>query len=232
MQINGCCALVTGANRGIGLGFVAALLERGARKVYATARRTESLTPVTVLDRERIVPMALDVVDAEAIAAACAAASDVNLLVNNAGIVERGGFLDRPDLDGPRHEMEVNFWAQLAMIRAFAPQLADGGIIQVLSIGAVATVPYVGSYCASKFAARAMTQCVRAELAAQRTQVMAIYPGAIATDMSAQTPGPKISPHTHAHHCLAAFEAGVDEFFPDFKAQAMRDQLLRNQQPL
>ena len=84
--VAGCTALVTGANRGIGLGFVEVLLERGARRVYATARREEKLPALVALDPGRVVGLPLDVTDDGQRRAAAAASADVTLLVNNAGI--------------------------------------------------------------------------------------------------------------------------------------------------
>jgi len=194
MQVAGCTALVTGANRGIGRGFVEALLARGARRVYATARRAESLDPVAALDASRVIPLALDVTDEAAVVRTAATATDVDLLVNNAGIAARSRLIGAPDLAGARAEMETNFWGQLATCRAFAPVLrANGGgaIVQVLSVGAVACFPQVGTYCASKFAARAMVHGVRLELQAQGTVVAAVYSGAVESDMSRDTPGAK-----------------------------------------
>lgn len=231
MQIKGSVALVTGANRGIGLGFVKALLERDAARIYATARRVESLGDVQALDPSRIVVLPLDVTNAAQVAAAAQRCRDLTLLINNGGTAAMTGFISAASLDGARAEMEVNFWGQLATIRAFAPVLgANGGgaILQILSIGAMTAFPAVGTYCASKFAANAMCKGVRAELAPQGTQVMSVFSGAIESDMSANTPGPKISAVTHAHNCLAALEDGQEELFPDFKAQRMHEAYRRD----
>jgi NAD(P)-dependent dehydrogenase (short-subunit alcohol dehydrogenase family) len=80
-KIEGAVAIVTGANRGIGRALTEALLARGAQKVYATARSPEALR---ALHDERLVPLRLDVTDPDQIRAAAEAASDVELLFNNA----------------------------------------------------------------------------------------------------------------------------------------------------
>ena len=87
MKVAGSIALVTGANRGLGLAFARALKELGAAKVYAAARNPEAVT------LDGVVPLKLDVTSDEDAAAAASAATDVNLLVNNAGIARPGGFL-------------------------------------------------------------------------------------------------------------------------------------------
>src|SRR6202171_2578435 len=102
-RIEGAVALVTGANRGIGRALTEALLTRGVRKVYATARNPEALR---TLRDERLVSLRLDVTDVDQIRAAGEAASDVELVFNNAGVAIAGGIADSTVLDQARREME------------------------------------------------------------------------------------------------------------------------------
>ena len=101
MHIKDSVALVTGANRGIGRAFVDALLEHGARHVYVTARDLASVEPLAQLDR-RVTVMKLDVTSAEDARVAAANASDVSLLINNAGVLTLGG-LAQVSLDAVRN---------------------------------------------------------------------------------------------------------------------------------
>src|SRR3712207_5557039 len=112
MQISGSVALVTGANRGLGRHFVQQLLDRGAKRVYATARRPESV------DVPGIERLALDITDPQQVEAAARVADDVTLLVNNAGI-STGANLVTGDLAEIRRELDTHFYGTLAMVRAF-----------------------------------------------------------------------------------------------------------------
>ena len=106
----GTIALVTGANRGIGRALVDALLARGATRVYAGARRLDTLVELVASSGGRVVPVQLDVTHPDEVRAAAAQASDVTLLVNNAGVVAKFGapFTDDGWLDAARTEYEVN----------------------------------------------------------------------------------------------------------------------------
>ena len=86
MKIQGSIALVTGANRGIGRAITKALLERGAEKVYAASRHPGSLSDLGEQYGDRIVPVELDVTDADQVGSIAEKAGDVQLLINNAGV--------------------------------------------------------------------------------------------------------------------------------------------------
>lgn len=211
MDINNSVALVTGANRGLGRAFAQRLLERGARKVYAAARRPETV------DLPGVEVLALDVTDPASVRAAAQAASDVTLLVNNAGI-STGTNLVTGSLDNVRHEMETNVFGGLAMIRELAPALAangGGAIVNVLSAMSWFGVDGANAYYLSKGAALAMTNGVRLELADQGTLVTAVHLGLADTDMAPDWPVEKLAPADLADVVLDGVEAGSAEVLAD-----------------
>ena len=211
MQITGSTALVTGANRGLGAQFARQLLERGARRVYATARRPESVT------LPGVEVLGLDVTDPEQVAAAARLADDVDLVVNNAG-VNSGATLVTGDLADIRHDMAVNLFGPLLMARAFAPVLAangGGAILNVLSGASWFVAPGATSYGVSKAAAWGLNDGLRVELAGQGTQVTSVLMGIVDTDMAAGYPGEKASPRDVVDRALDGLEAGASEVLGD-----------------
>jgi len=224
MKVAGSVALVTGANRGIGRSFVAALLARGAAKVYATARRVDGVADLAKAHPGKVETLALDITDAASVASAAQRCKDVTLLINNAGINRLSGLMAAPDLAAARAEMETNYFGTLAMCRAFAPVLkahGGGGIINMLSILARVNLPLMGSLCASKAAALSLCGGLRAELAQQGTPVVGVMPGAVDTDMSRNFPPPKMPPRDVAEAALTALEQGLDEVYPGDMAQGV-----------
>ena len=213
MDISNTTALVTGANRGLGREMVRQLLAAGARKVYAAARDMAAVQDLVQANPGRVEALALDITNADQVAAAKARCADVNLLVNNAGINRGQGFIAASSLVDAQAEMNTNYLGTLAMCRAFAPQLAAGAIINVLSILAKVNLPAMGSLCASKAAALRMTEGVRAELAAQGTRVVAVMTGAVDTDMSRDFQGPKSSAAEVAQAVLAGLQRGDEEVY-------------------
>ncbi|WP_159798456.1 SDR family oxidoreductase [Puerhibacterium puerhi] len=215
-------ALITGANRGLGHHFAAELLARGAT-VYAAARE-----PATI-DLPGVRPVALDITDPEAVAAAADLARDVDLLVNNAGISTGAQLLG--DLDGVRAEMDVNFWGALSMVRAFAPVLAANGGGQIVNVASALSwfaAPGAGAYAVSKAANWNMSNALRLELAAQGTQVTSVHLGLADTDMSRTLQGPKTDPAVVVRTVLDAVAAGdlevvVDEWSAMVKASLAED---------
>ena len=216
MQANGSIALVTGANRGLGRATVEALLARGAAKVYAAARRVETVQNLAAADR-RVVPIALDLTDLEQVSRAAKDAVDTTLLINNGGSLNfadpLGGDLAAIDVD-----LRTNFVGTLAMARAFVPVLEENGggaIVNLLSLVVFGPVPAMGGYSASKAAAASVTQSLRAQLADKKITVHGVFPGAVDTDMIRDFPIPKTSAADVAAAILDGIAAGEENIFPD-----------------
>ncbi|KKJ78695.1 short-chain dehydrogenase [Kiloniella litopenaei] len=217
-NIKGKVAFVTGANRGIGRAFVEELIAAGASKVYAAARDANKLSDLVQENEGKVIPVTLDVNQAETIKTLANDFKDVALLINNAGIARFTSFMTAPSLDDARDEMETNYFAPLNMIRAFAPVLKEnngGAIVNISSVAGYLNFPVLGSYSASKAAVHSLTQGVRAELAGQGTHVVGVYPGPIDTDMTASVPLDKTAPNIVAKEVLNAVENGIEDVYPD-----------------
>ena len=228
MKIENAVVLVTGANRGIGLAFVRELLARGARKVYAAARDPASITP-----QPGVQALRLDVNNPADVAAAAALAPDVTLVVNNAGIAQPGGFL-AADSEEVMHRMfETNVFGVLRVSKAFAPILqANGGgaLLNVLSVASWINGGELAAYSASKSAAWSLTNALRQELAAQKTQVLGLHMAYVDTDLTRGFDVPKTSPEQIVQRALDGLEAGAEEVLADELTQRLK-QAMTAQRP-
>ena len=222
MKIQNSVALVTGANRGLGLAFTQALLAGGAGKVYAAARDAASVKQADV------VPVRLDVTDPEQVAAVAAGLGDVNLLINNAGIIRGSGFLGEQGVEAVRAEFETNFFGPLQVSRAFAPILArngGGAIVNVLSALSWVAFPSSSTYSASKAAAWAFSNGLRNELRGQGTQVLSLHVGYMDTDMVRHVAAPKSKPGDVVKAVLEGLEAGKSEVLADEVSRRIKQNL-------
>jgi NAD(P)-dependent dehydrogenase (short-subunit alcohol dehydrogenase family) len=220
MNIENSIALVTGSNRGLGKAYTDALLAAGAAKVYAGARDPAS---VAITDN-RLIPVKLDVTQDSDVRAAAASCADINLLINNAGIMLARPMLAEDSESALRAEMEVNVFGMLRMVRAFAPVLArngGGAIANMLSVVSWFVFPFNATYCASKHAALALTEGVRIQLKSQGTQVVAVYAGFIDTDMAAGFDREKTPPQQVAERTLDGIRYGLDDVHADERSEAI-----------
>lgn len=219
MKIRDSVAFVTGANRGSGLAFVQELIAAGARKVYAAARDPKTITLAGAT------PASLDVTKPESVAAATRAFTDVNLLINNAGICRWSGFLAPDAVETARSEMETNYFGPLLLSRAFAPILKENGggaIVNVLSFLSWVSIPDAGTYCASKSAVWALTNWLRTGLREQGTQVIGVHPGLMDTEMVSHLTLPKVKPVDVVRQTLSAIETYRDEVLADEIARQVK----------
>ncbi len=212
--------LVTGANRGIGAEFVAQLLDRGVTKVYAAARDPRG---IEVTD-PRVVPLELDVTDPDSVTRAAAAATDVSVLVNNAGISVAAP-IHAADPAALRQEMEVNFFGPVAVTAAFADVVAQrsGAVVNVAS--ALSWFALGGTYSASKAALWSATDSLRLELAPRGVQVLGVHMGYVDTDMTAGVDAPKVAPSDVVRQVLDGIESGAHEVLADDTARQVRSGL-------
>lgn len=209
LSLEGRTVLVTGANGGLGEQFVLQALERGATKVYAAAR-----TPKGWRDA-RIQPLTLDITDADSVSGAVIAASDVDLLINNAAIAPANDSLFGPEVEA-RAIFETNFFGTLRVANAFAPVLAANGGGTMLNIVSLAAwIPMPSVYAASKAALWSATNGLRMELEGKGTKVIGLYVGMIDTPMAAQYDVPKTSAESVVAQAYDGVEAGALEVLAD-----------------
>jgi short-subunit dehydrogenase len=142
----------------------------------------------------------------------------VTLVINNAGIAQPGGFLEADSEEVARRTFETNFFAMLRMSKVFAPILkgnGGGALLNVLSVASWVNSGELAAYSASKSAAWSLTNALRSELAAQKTQVLALHMAYVDTDLTRGFDVPKSSPEEIVKRALDGLESGFDEVLAD-----------------
>jgi len=227
VQITGRNVLVTGANRGLGLAIVEALLARGAATVYAGARDPSTLDGARDRLGDRVVAVRLDVTSHDDRTAVVASCPDVDLVVSNAGLAPAGRVLDT-DEALVRETFEVNVFGPLELLRGLAPALRvrSGGVLFINSLTGLVVSRSSPVYGASKAAQRMLAAALREQLLADGVVVTTSHAGFVDTDMAKDVPYPKASPEEVAERSLAAWEAEAAVVFPDRFAVMVEDALL------
>ncbi|MCT4665445.1 MAG: SDR family NAD(P)-dependent oxidoreductase [Flavobacteriales bacterium] len=217
-QIKDSTILITGADGGIGIALVKECLVQGAKKIYATGLKLENLNQ-TFRDVEKVVPVELDVTNSERIKECAELCADTNLLINNAGVEFKIPFIAEKSSQAALMEMKVNYIALIEMINSFIPNLEKlnhAGIVNILSLGALAIVKRLGTYCASKSAAHVLTETIREELEEKNIKVMATYIGYVDTSMvPEETKTEKSTPKNIAIGICEGINKNESHIYPD-----------------
>jgi NAD(P)-dependent dehydrogenase (short-subunit alcohol dehydrogenase family) len=220
-ELAGKVVLVTGANRGMGSEYVTQLLDRGVAKVYAAARDPEMIT----VAEDRVVPLRLDVSSAASIEEASRTATDLSVLINNAGIGTVASVLSK-DSSALRTLLDINLLGPLELASKFADRIADrsGAIVNVSSV--LAWLPVGAAYGVSKAALWSATESMRLELAPRGVQVVGVYVGLVDSDMGRSvSDGPKSDPAYVVRQVLDGIEAGDEDVLADEFSRQVRKSL-------
>jgi short-subunit dehydrogenase len=189
ISIANVTALITGANRGIGESIVRSFVKHGARRVYAAVRNVDSAAHLEKEFPGIVHVLELDLQNEESVQKAAACAGDVEIVVNNAGVLRQSSPLDSQAAKNLHFEFDVNVFGLLRIAQAFAPILkrnGGGAFVQINSVVSLRAFSNCSTYCASKAASYSLTQSLRVDLFGQGTHVLSVHPGPIATDMAVQ----------------------------------------------
>jgi NAD(P)-dependent dehydrogenase (short-subunit alcohol dehydrogenase family) len=216
MKIADRTVLVTGANRGIGQALVEEALRRGAKRVYAGTRR-----PFAHSDA-RVTPLTLDVTNAEQIQAAVERVESLDILINNAGVDLHGELSDRAALE---QHLAINLFGAYDVTHALLRLLtrSRGAIVNVLSLAAVAALPFTPTYSISKAAAFSLTQSLRVLFAGWGVRVHAVLTGPVDTEMTRGLDIPKASPDSVARAIFDGVEKEEEDIFPDPMSESIAE---------
>ena len=224
VAIEQAVALVTGANRGVGKAITEGLLDAGAVKVYAAVRNLSSADELIGRYGNRVVPIEFDLTRPETFTAAAKVATDVNLVVSNAGVLNISDPLAEGAVESLQFQMEGNVFSLIRLAQAFGPVLkANGGgaLAQMNSLASLKNFTPFTTYSASKAASYSVTQGLREAWADQGTQVISIIAGPLKTDMSdsAGMSEGAPAPGVVADALIGALNSGDFIVYPDPMAQ-------------
>ncbi len=217
-------ALVTGANRGIGKAIVESFLKHGAKKVYLAVRSPASAKALEDQFGDKVATLQADMSDAASIKRLADEAPDVDIVVNNAGILSTTSSLDENVEAAMQREIDVNVYGLLRIAKAFADILEKnrGALVQLNSVASVKNFAPFATYCASKAAAYSLTQGLRDDLGSRGVAVLSVHPGPIATDMASSAGFDEGAPVSEVSDGIVrALAAGDFHLFPDEMAQGV-----------
>ena len=223
-HIKGKSILITGANRGMGLGFVQTFLEAGAKTVYATVRDRAHEAELKALSPERITVLPLDLCSSESIDEAASQIPALDVLVNNAGAITGVRCGDKESVHAAKDEMQVNLFGPMQLTDALMPKLKQsesGVIVNVASVAALYNCPSIGTYSISKAAMQSYTEGLRADLSESTISVLGVYPGPHDTRLAEGFEMEKPAPENVAVKVIEALNTGIEDIYPDDFSQQM-----------
>lgn len=191
MKTSGNTILITGGTSGIGLGLARKFHELG-NQVIVAGRRTQLLDEIAA-EHPGIETIALDIADPESIARAREAVAarhpDLNVLINNAGIMLREDVLDADHLSVAEDTIATNLLGTIRMVYAFLPLLAerdDAVVINISSALAFVPWPVTPTYNATKAALHSFSESLRVQVAEAGVQVIEVAPPGVRTTLMGQ----------------------------------------------
>ena len=202
---------LTGSSRGLGRAIAAAVLDAG-HQLVATARHPESLDDLVAAHPDQVLPLALDVTDSAAAAAAIAAGRErfghIDVVVNNAGYANLAAVEDIDSGDF-RTQVDTNLFGVVNVTKAALPVLREQGgghVIQVSSIGGRLATAGLSAYQSAKWAVGGFSSVLAREVAPLGIRVTIVEPGGIRTDWagSSMTVPPISEPYRDTVGAMAA----------------------------
>ena len=209
--------LITGANRGLGTALCKTILQYSPKIIHAGYRTTPGN-----FEDPRIRWCQLDIQDAASVANAAASVVELDVLINNAGILIPTAADPVQEMANLAAMMDRHLHSPLKLFDALLPTLqasSQAMVVNIISMAAFASVPGCEGYCTSKAALHAATQGLR--LKHPNILCVGVYPGPTATDMTAGSPATLADPLESAANIVAGVEAGLTAIFPDAAAKTV-----------
>ncbi|MCY4045096.1 MAG: SDR family NAD(P)-dependent oxidoreductase [Cellvibrionales bacterium] len=223
-SLKGKTVLITGANRGIGEGFVRAFAEQGAKKIYVCARDLSNLDELVNTFGNILQPLHLVLEDYSTIDSVVSKVDELDVLINNAGIISMTTCSSPDALELLESEMRVNLYGPVKLTNALMPTLKqsqEAAIINVSSIAGMANFPSIGTYSMTKAAMNSYSQGLRADLLNTSVRVINVSPGPHDTRLAEGNPMDKPAPINVASKTIKALESGANHVFPDAFSEQM-----------
>ena len=218
--------LITDGKSAVGQALAKALVEAGADIVWLGIaepwKQGADMPAMPQLER-----VALDVTDEKSVRdLAGVIGGKVDILINTAELHRNHTIADRGTETG-RAEMEVNYLGLMRLAQAFGPAMRGRAAevtgatawVNLLSVYALSALPSHGTFSASKAAALALSQNLRAEMRHAGIRVLNVFPGPIDDEWNQLVPPPKLAPAALAKAIVAALREGVEDVYPGDVAQ-------------